>query len=212
MKIIKEDVLLHDPTDLCPGCSHAVGPEGAVRTGGHNAECRRRFAEIFKQDPAKRAFVEDSEKRKKAKEEKEISAKRTKIETRQAPTATVEPSSVNMPAACPTTNRNTPANPEPESAAAKRERAHDEIPVRPGEEEEDEPRVEEESVGKRRKMLRLGDRSIVLEWGCEGLRAMNEEECRKDIEEEWRWEMDQALNRMRIELDERKILLAMLHN
>ena len=75
-RITKEDVLLHDPTDSCPGCEHAVGPEGAVRTGGHNADCRRRFAEIFRQDPARRAFVEGSERRKREKQEQERSIKR----------------------------------------------------------------------------------------------------------------------------------------
>ena len=43
-RVRKEDVLEHNPTEGCSACDHAVGPEGAVRTGGHNARCRKRFA------------------------------------------------------------------------------------------------------------------------------------------------------------------------
>ena len=60
-----------------------------------------------------------------------------------------------------------------ESSVAKRERAHAEMEVRPGEEEEDEPAVEEEAIGKKRRILRLGEKEILLERGAERV-ASNE--------------------------------------
>ena len=85
-RIRKEDVLEHDPTPGCPGCTHAVGPEGGVRTGGHHAQCRKRFAEIFSSDPAKKVQVEAAKARKRVErhsepEEAEASEeKRARIE------------------------------------------------------------------------------------------------------------------------------------
>ena len=40
-RIRKEDVLEHDPTPGCPACAHAVGPEGAVRTGGSHRRMQK---------------------------------------------------------------------------------------------------------------------------------------------------------------------------
>ena len=199
-RIRKEDILEHDPTPGCPACAHAVGPEGAARTGGHTAECRKRFTDILMRDPARKVFVESSERRKRTEKSGDLAqeSKRTKIET------TTEPPSH--------ATASTATNSRPESAAAKRERAHDELPIRPGEEEDDEPEVEEESIGKRRRILTLGSCRVVLEMGSEGLRAMKDHECEEDAEEEWKWEVDRAVRRMKVELKERRKLIAMLHD
>ena len=61
-------------------------------------------------------------------------------------------------------------------------------------------------------MLTLGGCRVVLEAGSEGLRAMNEKGCEEDLEEEWKWEMDRAVRRMKVELAERRQLIAMLRD
>ena len=154
--IYKEDVWEHDPTPGCPACAHAVGPEGAARTGGHTVECRRKFEEIFSKDPARKVAVEAADRRKKSElaEKEETARKRIKS------------GSTNDSASSASASNNAATAPEVETAAEKREREHDNREVRPGEEEEDEPKVEVENTGRRRRILRLGDREIVLERGA----------------------------------------------
>ena len=55
------------------------------------------------------------------------------------------------------TNNNTSANPDLESAAAKLERAHDELPTRPGEDEEDEPEGEPPGRAEAQRVLFFDD-------------------------------------------------------
>ena len=96
-----------------------------------------------------------------------------------------EPGSTQLPEHSP--------RPENDDNAAKRQRTHAEMEVRPGEEDDEEPDITEESVGKRRRILRIGDREVVLEKGAEGLRVMAEEECKAEDDQESRWEAEREL-------------------
>ena len=83
--------------------------------------------------------------------------------------------------------------------------------ARPGEEEDDEPEIEETSVGKKRRVLRLGSREIVLEKGCEGLRAMSPDAGRLEDEEEWNWGVKQAMEKMISDRNEEIKSMSMLN-